>query len=393
MSDPTADRTPAAHPCGSIAPIFWQAMRGAASSPDPRGAKGISDEEISEQLPLIWEAIWQAAGGHEPRLVPCPPAWHAQHLLSNVRRTFITLIRSVDGDLPVQEVVRVLDAIERVQSAIEGDASPEVGEQGVGGSRMDLLVQVAKDVLSPLASILFLAETLRAGQVTRLTPMEERQLRLIHSAAFEVTSMANDLIALTQGGEQLIEIEAAPFGVRNVLHSVRDTVRPIADEKGIDVRLAEPETTHRLGHPAALGRVLLNLATNAVRSTDEGFVEIIARDLSPTRLEFEVRDSGPGVPDEVIASLLQPFDPQALGVTRSFSSSKLGLAICRRLVTAMGGDLRVRSVPDRGSCFHFALDLPADPAAAEQISLAEHSGAGEVFDPESALRESTLNHG
>jgi signal transduction histidine kinase len=134
-----------------------------------------------------------------------------------------------------------------------------------------------------------------------------------------------------------------------------------------------------VGHPAALGRVLLNLVTNALRCTDVGFVEVTAQDLSPTRVEFSVRDSGPGIPDEVVDSLFQPFDSTKLTRSRSFSSSGLGLAICRRLVSTMGGDLRVKSAPDRGSCFYFQLDLPADPSEARQITPG-HEGGCEGFD-------------
>ena len=112
-------------------------------------------------------------------------------------------------------------------------------------------------------------------------------------------------------------------------------------------------------------------------------------DLSPTRVEFSVRDSGPGVPDEVVESLFEPFDPQRLSRARSFSSSGLGLAICRRLVTTMGGDLRVKSAPDRGSCFYFQLELPADPSEARQLHRPAHEGGCEGFDLADAMEEVT----
>jgi signal transduction histidine kinase len=125
---------------------------------------------------------------------------------------------------------------------------------------------------------------------------------------------------------------------------------------------------------------MLNLVTNALRCTDKGFVEATAHNLTPTRIEFSVRDTGPGVPDEVIASLFKPFDPQKLGGHRAFSSAGLGLAICRRLVTAMGGDLRVKSAPDRGSCFYFALELPPDPNASVVASEMFQQGGCPDFD-------------
>lgn len=380
------------HPCGSIAPLFWQAMRGAACVPIPGTRKGITDEEMAEHLPLIWDAVWQAAGGREPHFVTCPAQAHARYLLDNVRRSFLELIRSLDEHIPIKEVVRVLDAIEQVQRIVDRDSIQTFQQQASGPGGMELLVEVAHDLRSPLTSILFLAETMRSGR-TPLDPARERQLKLIYSAAFELSSLANDLTELAQGGEQLLEREPVSFAIGSLLHSVRDIVQPIAEEKGLEVRLTPAGAEHRVGHPAALGRVLLNLVTNALRCTDVGFVEVAAADLSPTRLEFSVRDSGPGIPDDVVASLFEPFDSQKLARSRSFSSSGLGLAICRRLVTAMGGDLRVKSAPDRGSCFYFQLELPADPAEARKIAPATHEGGCEGFDEEPSMQESTATGG
>ncbi len=371
------------HPCGNVAPLFWKAMRGAAAVPFAGTSPGPSDEELAEHLPLLWDAVWQAAAGREPRIEQCPPQAHARHLLDNVRRSFLELIRGVEGHVPVSEVIRVLDAIEQVQRTVDRDGLRKFQQQASGSSGLELLVEVAHDLRSPLTSILFLADTMRAGR-TPLDPTRSRQLKLIYSAAFELSSLANDLTELGQGGDQLLEREPVAFAIPSLLHSVRDIVQPIAEEKGLEVRIGPVGAEHRVGHPAALGRVLLNLVTNALRCTDVGFVELTAQDLSPTRMEFSVRDSGPGVPKEVIDSLFQPFDALKTARARAFSSSGLGLAICRRLVTTMGGDLRVKSAPDRGSCFYFQLELPADPSEARQISPAEHEGGCELFDSDGA---------
>ncbi len=349
-------------PAAKVASMVWQALRDAADAPIPGATRCLCDDEVAEGLPSLWDAVWQAAGGQEPTLRVMPPV-HARQLLDSARRSFVGSMRCVDRPVDVQEVMRVLDAIERVQTAVDRDAIQAFREQTAGPSGMDLLIEVAHDLRSPLTSILFLAETLRAGRGVPLHPVQERQLKLIYSAAFELSSLANDLTELAQGGEQLLERDPVPFAIGNVLTSVCDIVQPIAEEKGLDMRVHPSDADCRLGHPAALGRVLLNLVTNALRCTNNGFVEVTAHNLSPTRVEFAVRDSGPGVPDEVIASLFKPFDPQKLAGSRAFSSSGLGLAICRRLVTAMGGDLRVKSAHDRGSCFYFALELPVDPDA------------------------------
>lgn len=369
---------------GNVAALVWQAMRGAADGPVPGAKHAVGEDEVAESLPSLWDAVWQAAGGREPTLQVAPPV-HARHLLDNVRRSFVESMRTVHRPVDVQEVVRILDGIERVQGVVDRDAIQSFRDQTAGPSGMDLLIEVAHDLRSPLTSILFLAETLRAGRGTPLQPVQERQLKLIYSAAFELSSLANDLTELAQGGEQLLEREPVSFAVRSVLASVSDIVQPIAEEKGLEVRLDSSQADRRVGHPAALGRVLLNLVTNALRCTEHGLVEISAHNLTPTRIEFSVRDTGPGVPDDVISSLFRPFDSRKLAGSRAFSSSGLGLAICRRLVTAMGGDLRVKSANDRGSCFYFALEVPPAPEATVVASAMFEEGGCPDFDAPAAL--------
>jgi signal transduction histidine kinase len=112
-----------------------------------------------------------------------------------------------------------------------------------------------------------------------------------------------------------------------------------------------------VGHPGALNRVLLNLTTNALKFTSSGFVEISVRSVAPSRLEFSVRDTGRGIPPQVMSSLFDPFRRRDPG-DYAFSSAGLGLSICRKLVAAMGGTLGVETSDTNGTRFFFELELP-----------------------------------
>jgi two-component system capsular synthesis sensor histidine kinase RcsC len=149
-----------------------------------------------------------------------------------------------------------------------------------------------------------------------------------------------------------------------MLESVHDIVRPIAEEKRLTVRLLAPTHDERMGHPVALSRVLLNLTTNALKFTDEGYVEIIAQELpgGAGRIEFAVRDSGRGIPEEKITTLFQPLRKESGRRGQLFSQTGLGLTICRKLATAMKSELQVESRIGWGTRFYFQLDLPIAPA-------------------------------
>ena len=356
-----------------IAALAWEAMRGASlADADDTERKGQGNWD--ECLPHLWDAVWQAANGRQPMLAVEPPG-DARQMLDRARRAFLDLLRSAEPCVDVREVVRVLAAMEQVQVALDRGGLQPAREPKAAPSGMELLIECAHDLRSPLTSILFLSETLRGSRGRPIGPAQERQLMLIYSAAFELSALANDLTELGRGGDHLLEMRPTPFSIDGTLQAVLDIVRPIAEEKGIEVRAGRVPQDRRVGHPAALGRVLLNLLTNALRCTEQGHVEVAVQELSPTRVEFAVLDTGPGVPPDVIESLRGPFDLRSFTRTRAFSSSGLGLAICRRLLTAMGSDLRVKVVDGHGSCFHFAMELPPLEASVENRAFDVSGGA------------------
>jgi signal transduction histidine kinase len=260
-----------------------------------------------------------------------------------------------------RDMLTFLQAFEAVRVAIEPDWSQYFTSRLSGPDGLDLVVEVAHDLRSPVTSIIFLAETLSRGQSGDVTELQKRQLRLIYSAALGLSSMASDVIELARGGDQLVERELSPFSVSEILESVTDMVRPIAEEKGLALRFTPPPSDYRTGRPLALSRVLLNLTTNALKFTDDGFVEILTRAKGLARMEFSVRDTGHGVSADALANLYQPFRRTRARAGRSgyyFSGTGLGLAMCRKLVEAMGSELKLETKAGWGTRFYFDLDLP-----------------------------------
>jgi signal transduction histidine kinase len=252
-------------------------------------------------------------------------------------------------------MLATLAAFESVGSVIDAGWDRQLSGSLSGPDGLSLVVEVAHDLRSPLTSILFLAETLQRGQSGDVNELQHRQLGLIYSAALGLSTVASNVIELARGGERLADDQPAPFSVTDILESVHDIVHPMAEEKGLTVRLLPPASDHRLGYPHALSRVLLNLTTNALKFTEEGFVEIVAREVDLTRLEFSVRDSGPGISGQALETLYLPFRPS--GDRYAFSGTGLGLELSRRLVEAMGSELLVETKPRWGTRFYFCLGL------------------------------------
>jgi signal transduction histidine kinase len=318
---------------------------------------GSTEEEVRWRLAFLCKAIRQAAVGNEPELDGIATPVPGRKMLETLRGAFLEEMRAAeraDGS----DALHLLRALERVQAGLDLDSAQRFANKLSGADGLEMVVEVAHDLRSPLASVLFLAETLRNGQSGSINPIQERQLGLVYSAAFGLSALASDVIELVRGGERLIDQHPVPFSVAETLQSVRDIVLPIAEEKGLTVRVVRPDADSRVGHPVALNRVLLNLTTNALKFTSEGHVEVVCKAVTKSRIEFSVKDTGRGIPAEVLPTLFDAFRRRVKPGQFTFSSAGLGLSICRQLVGRMGGELQVDTAPGAGTRFHFELELP-----------------------------------
>jgi signal transduction histidine kinase len=346
---------------GAIAPALWDALREAVLWAQDEWERAVEHaagmDEVSLHLAQLCAAIRQQASGHNADLAGLPRNALSRRLLGLIRAAFIQGAGALQGP-DAGQLLRMLGAIEDVSQGLEADWSQHFADRLSGPDGLELVVEVAHDLRSPLTSILFLAETLQRARSGPVNPVQERQLGLIYSAAFGLSSVASDVIELARGGDRLVDLDPIPFSVTDILESVRDIVQPIAEEKSLTVRLTAPEADFRIGHPVALSRVLLNLTTNALKFTAEGFVEVTARETGGRAVEFSVRDTGRGIPPQSMATLYEPFRRRQKQGEYAFSGSGLGLSICRKLVEAMGSTLAVETAPGYGTRFYFNLDLP-----------------------------------
>src|SRR2546423_12870126 len=348
-----------------------------------RRPRSTGPDEVAQVLGLIDAAVHEAR--FEVASADAPRPKVDQRVHSSLGRRLLEQVRGEvveswsDARFPDAELLPLLVAMERLRVAIEPSWAQTFAQHLSGSDGLALLMDVAHDLRSPLTSILVLAETLQRGQSGAVNEVQHRQLGLIYTAALGLSAGASDIIEFTQGGDQLVEQEPSAFSVTAMLESVRDIVRPIAEEKHLTVRLLAPTHDQRMGYPVALSRVLLNLTTNALKFTDEGYVEIVAQELDgeANRIEFAVRDSGRGIPADKITTLFQPLRKESGRRGQLFSQTGLGLTICRKLATAMKSDLKVESRTGWGTRFYFELDLP--------VVAARRSG------PRSAPRPSSVH--
>jgi signal transduction histidine kinase len=282
--------------------------------------------------------------------------------LIDVLRSAI-LERWSEGEPPdSREMLRVLQTLDRVRQGLtRGDERDTLANTLAVVRGPEVLMELAHDIRSPLTSILFLAETLRRGQSGPLTELQQVQIGIIYSAALSLLSMVTDVTELARTGEQLAEQSPSSCALSEILDSVSDLVTPMIDERRVILRVLPPKTDLRIGYPIALRRVLLNLTTNALKFTERGLVEVAAREIDATRIEFSVRDTGQGIHPEMQPTMFEPFRTRPTNGRIGLSGTGLGLWTSRRLVADMGGELQFETKVGWGTRFFFELHMPVAP--------------------------------
>ncbi|MGQ0539655.1 MAG: sensor histidine kinase [Gemmatimonadaceae bacterium] len=315
----------------------------------------ITPGDVHATAAALAAGLRDVMSGGSPAVDALLPFVPARHVLERMRRA---VLESADQSPDARGMLALAAAFEKVQSALDAHAAQRFAGRLSAADAQQLIVEMAHDMRSPLGSILILAERLRAGAGGELTAVQQRQLGLVYSAAFGLSAIASDVIELARGGTTLVDVQTLPFSVADVLQSMLDILRPMAEEKRLTMTASGPRADIRMGHASALNRVLLNLATNAIKFTNTGSVAVTCRELDKTRVELSVQDTGRGIPKHVLDNLFEAFRQRHSPGDYAFSSAGLGLSICQLLVRAMGGELQVETELERGTRFYFTLDLP-----------------------------------
>ncbi len=213
-----------------------------------------------------------------------------------------------------------------------------------------------------------------------------RESRIRNSAT--IARNCEHLLQLINNHLDLAKIEAgaltitpAPESPEQLCRDAVATMMPVAEEKRIRLRFtrATELPTALMLDGARVRQVLINLLGNALKFTPAGTVELTAS-WHVAALVLEVRDTGPGIPDDAIARIFEPFEQADASIAKRYGGTGLGLAITRNLVDLMGGTIEVSSRPGLGSTF--TARLPAEIAARSQTvrPITEAIAAREPLD-------------
>ncbi|MEZ4742332.1 MAG: response regulator [Bdellovibrionota bacterium] len=260
--------------------------------------------------------------------------------------------------------------------------------------KSQFLANMSHELRTPLNSLLILSSLLEKNDENNLTKDQVASLISIRESGEDLLSLIDDVLDLSKVESGYIKIQKETINVRDFISNFAVHMRPIAEEKNIgfevSVHLDVPEMMAT--DARRLEQVLKNLASNAIRFTEEGRVEIKVDFVNSLKEEtdfdhcirFMVTDTGIGIDKKDYEHIFEAFHQVDQGISKSYGGTGLGLSIARELIHLLGGKIVLNSVVGKGSSF--TITLPWKPneldekSEIQNILLEGTSSVGEQFE-------------
>lgn len=282
---------------------------------------------------------------------------------------------------------------------VQGGGAPAGREREPGKltelqSRGEFLAVMSHEIRTPLNAVMGYIELLDTALAGPLTEMQRDYLERMRASTDRLAGLVGELLDFGRLEAGKLQVEQHRAYASDAIAAALAVVRPSASARGIVIseHCADQEHLVYEGDEARFRQVLVNLLGNAVKFTlPGGKVQLRCERRSAERdgaalpsggewLCVTVQDSGPGIREEQLASIFEPFIQGERGYARTADGAGLGLTIARRLTRLMGGDITVRSTRQKGSAFTVWMPVPLDLRSLRSPAgtRGRHAGSGEV---------------
>ncbi|MGA2177576.1 MAG: PAS domain S-box protein [Verrucomicrobiota bacterium] len=305
---------------------------------------------------------------HDGSLITIVASSH--DLVYKGRNARVAVMTDITERKRVEEELRAAQASLEERVLVRTTELAEAKERAESADRLKsaFLATMSHELRTPLNSIIGFTGILLQGLAGPLNAEQTKQLGMVQSSARHLLALINDVLDISKIEAGQLEIRAERFDLRTSLEKVAALVKPLAEKKGLALRvILSPDVEQAISDRLRVEQVLLNLLNNAVKFTERGEVTLEAALIKDHNFPNQgtpqsaarlcVTDTGIGIKPEDMEKIFQPFRQIDSSLTRQYEGTGLGLTICRRLAGLLGGEISAKSAWGEGSVFTFVLPL------------------------------------
>ncbi|MEN2400435.1 ATP-binding protein [Flavobacterium sp. MC2016-06] len=227
-------------------------------------------------------------------------------------------------------------------------------------ARSEFLSTVSHELRTPLNAINGITHLLLEDNP------KKTQLKYLESLKFSgnyLTTFINEILEINKIDSTKVEIETISFNLKELLFNIQSSLKELAtaNKNYFNLDIDETIPDNLMGDPTKLSQIILNLINNALKFTQNGNVNVIAKlyaqEDETATIYFEIVDTGIGIPEDKLQSVFESFSQGSIEVNRKYGGTGLGLTIVKKLIELLGGEIRLKSEVGKGSTFTFKLDF------------------------------------
>jgi len=235
-------------------------------------------------------------------------------------------------------------------------------------TKSQFLANMSHEIRTPLNAIITMSKMVRKYGTHNLTDKQLEGLEMIYRSSQRLLLLINDVLDLSKIESGKMEVRLKSFYLDTLIAAIRSVAMTLCANSGIDffVQKAEAIPVTIVSDSQKLHEILINIVSNAVKFTDKGKI-ILKIYLKRNCLYFEVSDTGIGIDKHNIKHIFEEFTQADSSTTRRYPGTGLGLALCKRKVELLGGQIKAASKPGKGTTigFYIPLSIPNESADAD----------------------------